>query len=141
MSAKQAKSPNRQGLWLFLVGVLPVAAAFAFAAPHAAPAQTAADCIEPQSQSLINACAAKEFEAADAALNAAWKQAKSFGDAIGKGKELLKAQRAWLAYRDAACLVHASPFEGGTIQPLIHSTCLSELTAERTRMLLEFHAY
>jgi uncharacterized protein YecT (DUF1311 family) len=51
---------------------------------------------------------------------------------------LLKAQRAWLAYRDAACEVQASPYEGGSIQPLIWFSCLSELTAERTRMLLEF---
>jgi uncharacterized protein YecT (DUF1311 family) len=57
------------------------------------------------------------------------------------GNTLLTAQRAWLAYRDAACEAHASPFEGGSLQPLIRATCLSEITAERTRMLLEFHGY
>ena len=106
-----------------------------------AEAQTAAECIAPQQQQLMNACAYKEYEAADAALNAAWKPAKSFADSIGKGEALLEAQRAWLAYRDAACDVHASPYEGGSIQPLIRATCLSDLTAARTRMLLEFHAY
>ena len=106
-----------------------------------AQAQTAAECIAPQAQQLMNACAAKDYEKADAALNTAWKSAKSFADAIGQGAALLKAQRAWLAYRDAACAVHASPFEGGSLQPLIRATCLSELTAQRTRMLLEFNAY
>lgn len=106
-----------------------------------AQAQTAAECIEPQVQSLMNACAAKDFATADAALNTAWKPAKSFADAIGQGAALLVAQRAWLTYRDAACDVHASPFEGGSLQPLIYSTCMSELTTQRTRMLLEFNAY
>jgi uncharacterized protein YecT (DUF1311 family) len=104
-------------------------------------AQSAAECISPQQQSLMNACAYRDFEKADAALNAAWGPAKEFADAIGKGKTLLTAQRAWLAYRDAACEAHASPYEGGSIQPLMRATCLSELTAQRTQMLLEFHAY
>lgn len=106
-----------------------------------AQAQSAADCIAPQAQQLMNACAAKEYAEADVALNTAWKPAKSFADAIGKGGALLHAQRAWIAYRDAACDVHASPFEGGTLQPLIYSTCMSELTTQRTGMLLEFNAY
>lgn len=104
-------------------------------------AQSEAECIAPQAQQLMNACAAKEYREADAALNTAWKSAKAFADAIGRDRDLLTAQRAWLAYRDAACDVHASPYEGGSIQPLIKSTCLSKLTAERTRMLLEFNAY
>ncbi|MCX7564978.1 lysozyme inhibitor LprI family protein [Sulfitobacter sp. F26169L] len=118
-----------------------VVAGAAWSAPTAAQAQTAAQCIAPQTQQLMNACAAKEYAQADAALNAAWKPAKAFADAIGKGSALLEAQRAWIAYRDIACDAHASPFEGGSMQPLIRATCLSELTAARTRMLLEFHAY
>lgn len=106
-----------------------------------AQAQTAAECISPQGQQLMNVCAYKEYEDVDAALNAAWKPAKSFADAIGQGDALLSAQRAWLAYRDAACEVHASPYEGGSIQPYIRATCLSELTVQRTKMLLEFNAY
>lgn len=110
-------------------------------APVSTSAQSAAECISPQQQSLMNPCAYRDYEKADAALNAAWKPAKKFADAIGKGKALLSAQRAWLAYRDAACEVHASPYEGGSIQPLMRATCLSEITAQRTQMLLEFHAY
>jgi uncharacterized protein YecT (DUF1311 family) len=113
----------------------------ALAGTPQAQAQSAADCISPEGQSLLNSCAARDYQQADAALNAAWKPAKSFADAIGQGEALLGAQRAWLAYRDAACTVHASPYQGGSIQPMIQLTCLSELTAERTRMLLEFNAY
>lgn len=118
-----------------------MASVVAVAGMNGAQAQTATECIEPQVQGLMNACAAKDFAAADGALNTAWKPAKSFADAIGKGAALLSAQRAWLKYRDAACDVHASPFEGGSIQPLIYSTCMSELTTQRTQMLLEFNAY
>lgn len=106
--------------------------------PLEAEAQSAADCISPQTQLLMNMCAARDYEQADAALNAAWGPARSYARQIGQGDALLKAQRAWLAYRDAACEVQASPYEGGSIQPLIWFSCLSELTAERTRMLLEF---
>lgn len=126
-----------------VMGPLALAVGVMLGAIGAAPAQaqTAAECISPQTQSLMNACAFKDYEQADAALNAAWKPAKAFGDEIGKGDALLAAQRTWIAYRDAACDAHASPYEGGSIQPLIHATCLSELTAQRTRMLLEFHGY
>lgn len=106
-----------------------------------AQAQTAAECKAPQQQQLMNACAAKKYQQSDAALNVAWKSAKAFADAIGQGRDLLAAQRAWLAYRDAACTVHASPFEGGSIQPMVRATCLSELTDQRTRMLRDFNAY
>jgi|TARA_B110000879_G_scaffold204058_1_gene282441 uncharacterized protein YecT (DUF1311 family) len=59
-------------------------------------AQTAADCVSPQAQQTMNACAAKDYRAADKDLNIAWKSAKSFADAIGQGPKLLAAQRAWL---------------------------------------------
>jgi uncharacterized protein YecT (DUF1311 family) len=126
-----------------LLAVLTGAVLF-FSAPvmiNVAQAQSAAECISPQTQMMMNMCAAEAYQVADAALNEAWTPAKAFADAIGKGEELLDAQRAWLAYRDAACVAHSSPYEGGSIRPMIHSICLSELTEQRTAMLLEFHAY
>lgn len=118
-----------------------IAFSLALMGSNEATAQSAADCINPESQQLMNICAGRDYKKADAALNAAWEPAKAFAEAIGQDEALLEAQRAWLSYRDAACDVHASPYEGGSIQPLIRATCLSELTAQRTRMLLEFHAY
>lgn len=106
-----------------------------------AKAQTASDCIAPQQQQLMNACAAQDYAAADAALNAAWGPARDFARNIGQGDALLQAQRAWLAYRDAACEVHASPYQGGSIQPLIRLTCLRHVTEARTRLLQEFRSY
>jgi uncharacterized protein YecT (DUF1311 family) len=106
--------------------------------PEVSEAQSAADCISPEGQALMNMCASRDFQQADDALNAAWGPARSYAKQIGQGDALLTAQRAWLTYRDAACKVHASPFEGGSIQPMVQLMCLSELTADRTRMLLEF---
>ena len=124
-----------QGLWCALTLSVGLCAA------TGAIAQTAADCVSPQAQQTMNACAAKDYRAADKDLNTAWKSAKSFADTIGQGPELLAAQRAWLTYRDAACAVHSSPYEGGSLQPLITATCLSRITKDRTLMLLEFNAY
>ena len=110
-------------------------------AAASAQAQATRDGTEAQSQQDINAAAARDYTSADLALNDAWKSAKSFADAIGQGEALLTAQRAWLAYRDAACEVQVSPFTGGSMRPMALSACLTTLTEERTRMLLEFHGY
>ncbi|HSG55511.1 MAG TPA: lysozyme inhibitor LprI family protein, partial [Paracoccaceae bacterium] len=104
-------------------------------------AQTAEDCADPVQQQTMNACAMLEYQKADADLNAAWKPARAFADEIGVAEDLLAAQRAWLAYRDAACKAQSSPYEGGSLRPLVHATCLTDLTVARTQMLLEFHGY
>lgn len=105
------------------------------------------DCSQPQENQLgMNICAGEDYKKADAALNAAYIQAqasmKSFLDydaakaKAGKQK-LIEAQRAWIKFRDAACEVEGLSAEGGTIQPLLISTCLTKLTKRRTEDLLE----
>jgi uncharacterized protein YecT (DUF1311 family) len=44
---------------------------------------------------------------------------------------LLQMQRAWIAYRDAACAFEERQYEGGTIGQLVHVDCLTTLTAEQ----------
>lgn len=106
--------------------------------PMQATAQSSVDCTAPTDQQSMNICAARAYQQADAALNAAWGPARDFARQIGQADALLQAQRAWLAYRDAACAVQASPFQGGSIQPLIRYNCLRDLTSRRTQMLLDF---
>ena len=53
-----------------------------------------------QNQNEMTQSAAKEFERADAELNAVYKKALAGLDETGKEK-LTKAQRAWVAFRDA----------------------------------------
>ena len=101
----------------------------------------AQDCANPQTQLDYNMCAGRAFEAADAALNAEWPQAMEFARSLGQAEALRNAQRQWIAFRDAACTVQASPYQGGSIQPLIYSTCLTTLTTQRTDMLRDFRSY
>ncbi|TNC65999.1 DUF1311 domain-containing protein [Rubellimicrobium roseum] len=82
-------------------------------------------------------CAQADFVAADEELNAAYAVAMDTARRIGpRGEETLRAaQRAWIAFRDAACEAEAVLWEGGSAQPMIRSGCLRELTAQRTEDL------
>ncbi|MBC2774076.1 DUF1311 domain-containing protein [Rhizobium sp. AQ_MP] len=103
------------------------------------------DCNNAQTQADMNQCAADDFRQADAAMNAqwaetraamlAWDKASPPSDDNGAAKRLLASQRAWLAYRDAACDVEGYSAEGGSMQPLMISSCLAELTKRRTEEL------
>ncbi|EKF60247.1 hypothetical protein QWE_09131 [Agrobacterium albertimagni AOL15] len=103
------------------------------------------DCNNAQTQADMNQCAAEDYRKADAAMNAqwaetraamlAWDKATPPSDGNGAAKRLLASQRAWLAYRDAACDVEGYSVEGGSMQPLVISSCLAELTRRRTEEL------
>ena len=103
------------------------------------------DCKDPMTQMAMNVCAGREYQAADRELNAVWKKAsqraKSVDKDVGDGtqhRELLAAQRAWLTFRDAQCSFEANQYRGGSIMPLIRSTCLTALTEARTKQLREY---
>lgn len=82
----------------------------------------------------MNACADQDFQKADALLNKAYKDATKDMDAPALDL-LRKAQRAWLAFRDAECTYETVGDEGGSIQPMDYSLCLTRLTKLRTHEL------
>lgn len=95
-------------------------------------------------QQGMNFCAFKGFEKADAELNATWKQVfpktKTFEAEVdeqfkGWPDALLKAQRAWITYRDAHCTSEGFKFRGGSMEPFIYNSCRAGLTQERTKQL------
>ncbi|MCC6926501.1 MAG: DUF1311 domain-containing protein [Novosphingobium sp.] len=97
----------------------------------------------------MNVCSFQDYQAADKALNAAWKAAQQFAQQADRDSpparkadsavaQLLAAQRAWIAYRDAHCLALADQYRGGSIRPLIKNTCMTDLTKTRTAQLREF---
>ncbi|MEM1366144.1 MAG: lysozyme inhibitor LprI family protein [Pseudomonadota bacterium] len=97
------------------------------------------DCTDPASmpQQQMNYCAAKDFERADAALNAAWKLIyPDYGKSMEGDDHLLNAQRAWLRYRDAQCDAEGLNVEGGSLEPFIVATCRARMTQDRTTELL-----
>ena len=87
-------------------------------------------CDDPQSQAEMNICADKEFRAADAVLNRVYNQLSAKLDE-GERAKLKEVELTWLKYRDAECEFEASFYEGGSIQPLIRSTCLTHITKTR----------
>lgn len=97
-------------------------------------AALAQDCEKAQTQLELNECAASEYKKADSELNAAYK--KVFTLASKQQHDILKnAQNAWIKLRDADCGFIASGVEGGSIQPMIYSQCLTDKTRERTAYL------
>lgn len=107
------------------------------------------NCDDPQVQQEMNWCAAQDFAAADAKLNAQWKitaaamkaQDVSFAEygdndtREGYFESLLEAQRGWLRYRDAHCRVDGYTARGGSMESLLSATCKARLTRMRTEEL------
>ena len=99
-------------------------------------------------QQGMNWCAYQDWQAADRALNVAWGKVRKhmkgidetnreyYPDLANGEESLLKAQRAWIDYRDGHCEAEGAPFTGGSIQPLIINSCKASVTRERTEELL-----
>ncbi len=93
-------------------------------------------CEERGSQAEASGCARREYEAADAELNAVYNRLAGILDA--EEKALLKASElAWIKYRDSSCAFESSQYKGGTIRPMIESFCLTRVTRARTAELKE----
>lgn len=106
------------------------------------------NCADPQAQMEMNACAALDFERADAELNAAWREVVA--DAREADAELdprydrrptseaklREAQRAWIVFRDAHCTYQGyGEARGGSMEPMAFEACRTSLTRERIRQL------
>lgn len=91
-------------------------------------------CRDPQSQAEMNMCAAKRFKAADAELNRVYNRLASMleGDNLAR---LKAAEVSWIKYRDDNCGYEAGFFEGGSMRPLILSSCFERVTKARTAEL------
>jgi uncharacterized protein YecT (DUF1311 family) len=105
------------------------------------------DCDNAQTQMDMNICADKDYQQADKALNAAYKKAvaaaremddnvKDMGEAyVGAVDALKRAQRAWIGYRDGQCEFAGFEARGGSMEPMLVSGCLADLTRKRTEEL------
>lgn len=93
-------------------------------------------CDSPQTQVEMNRCAGEELRRTDAQLNVAYGRLLKKLDANRRAK-LQKAERAWVAFRDAQCDYEGSESEGGSIQPLEVAACKTELTNARIAQLKE----
>lgn len=91
-------------------------------AVHARDTRDHIDCANASSTVELNFCAGKDFDKADAELNAAYKKALAAIPGLAGEKPfearswenaLRASQRAWLAYRNAECDKHVPMFWGG----------------------------
>jgi len=79
------------------------------------------------------------YKAADAELNRLYQKIESrLSDNAAAKHELVSAQRAWVAFRDAECKFAASGAEGGSVYPDVVEACLQDLTEARVQ---NFNAY
>lgn len=118
-------------------------------AAAAAEAEPELDCTRDNlAQQEMNICAAQDYEAADADLNAQWKltsaemrtydEDEAFDDGRpGYYQTLLDSQRAWIAFRDSNCTVQGYIFRGGSMEPFMVSACMARMARERTAELRE----
>jgi uncharacterized protein YecT (DUF1311 family) len=96
------------------------------------------DCKKASTQLEMNHCAYKSFKAADAELNQVYRQLRNKYKGTPQESQLVDAQLAWLKFRDTDCKFSADRFKGGSIAPLIYSSCKEGLTTERTRSLKNY---
>jgi uncharacterized protein YecT (DUF1311 family) len=90
--------------------------------------------INAQTQLELNQNAAKKYQKSDAKLNQIYNQLMKISEPSEK-KLLVQAQKNWLKFRDAHCNFEISAYQGGSIQPLIYSDCLTECTETRIKQL------
>jgi uncharacterized protein YecT (DUF1311 family) len=102
-------------------------------------AHAAVDCANAGDQATMNQCAGQENKAADKELNAVYQQitARLKGEPASK-KLLVSAQRAWIGFRDAECEFSASGVKGGSMYPMIYSSCITRVTKDRTEALKQY---
>ncbi|WP_254564690.1 lysozyme inhibitor LprI family protein [Oscillatoria sp. HE19RPO] len=102
-----------------------------------AVAQPRLNCNNPQSQSEMNACAGQRWQATDRELNQIY-QGLIPQLSNSRRQKLVTAQRAWITFRDSECAFYSSFAEGGSMQPMLYSGCLANLTEIRNSELYQY---
>lgn len=107
------------------------------------PAHAADACAAATTTPEVEACAERAFKVADARLNQAFQTllqaVPDTSDAGPAGESpraaLVKAQRRWIAFRDADCAAKFALYAGGTVRGTIMWTCQRERTEQRVQEL------
>jgi len=81
-------------------------------------------------------CGSYRLTQEDLRLNKAYEKASAKAKKAGQGAALLKAQRAWIAFRDAQCPVEGKlGAGGGTAESLFVLSCTTDLTKQQADRL------
>lgn len=95
-------------------------------------------CIDKDTSTAV-ACQERETRIWDEKLNAAFKDARAHVDAA-TGGALKDAQRAWIAFRDAKCLVSEKEYGEGTMATVMVADCKRTETGRRALEMLAIAA-
>ena len=95
-----------------------------------ADAPTATECAAPITQKMMNDCAFEDFLAANASYADGNRQ---YANQLTPAQRSLfmRSQKAWLAYRTAACEFESSALQGGSAKALSRWQCASRMTRAR----------
>lgn len=96
------------------------------------------NCKNPQNQAEMNACAGLSYQNADKKLNQVYQQVRSKLQGANREK-LTEAQLAWIKFRDGNCAFARTEVEGGSMEPMIFSGCLADITKKRTASLESYN--
>lgn len=90
-----------------------------------------------QTQMELNEKAYKEYKEADKKLNKIYKELMA--SLIAKEqKELLgKTQKAWITFRDGEAALIESYYDGGSMQPMMYSIVMTQITQARIKQIEE----
>lgn len=93
------------------------------------------DCKDPKTQFDLNFCAAETAKTADRRLNQTYQKAIAKFKGTSQESQLVNAQSVWIKFRDADCAFARDRFKGGTIAPMVYSSCLGRHSQQRTKEL------
>lgn len=105
----------------------------ALSAQAAPPVRIDASCAARATTAAMIECIAADHARQDRRLNRAYRAAQAALPA-SRRTALTRAQRAWIAFRDAECRFVADP-QGGSVARIAANDCLRRLTAERADAL------
>jgi uncharacterized protein YecT (DUF1311 family) len=93
--------------------------------------RTRVACVRDGNQTQLNFCAAADYYEVDLELNRIYSEQMRRLSEPNRSR-LREAQKAWIEFRDKACLYEAGPREeSGSIWPLSHFGCLTAHTRQR----------
>ena len=89
------------------------------------------NCQNPTSNVDYKECAHRSYAAADRRLNQVYQQLSSKLSAVER-KQLIDTETTWIQFRDKNCSFEVYPSRGGTGYGGFLSSCLEQMTKQRT---------
>lgn len=86
----------------------------------------------------MNYCAAEQAKVSDRKLNQVYQKVLAGYKGTAMADQLVDAQLVWIKFRDTNCKFAMNRFQGGSMAPLVYSTCVDHMTQDRTKELEQF---